>query len=356
MGAPQLRKLSATLQSISPDFDSGRFLSEALDGLEHLTLMQRVRRASDAIAAAAHAIPGGYDGVLALLMQAAPKLGNGFMSLVAPDYVSQHGRHAFEQSMDALKFFTPFGTSEFGVREFLRDDPQCALKIMNTWCEDGSDAVRRLASEGTRPRLPWSFRLSAIEASPELAAPILNRLRADPSLYVRRSVANHLNDITKANPAWVLERAAQWGVADPHTKWIIRHALRSLIKQGNASALAILGAEAATDITAEAFSVSPARISLGDTLTLTCALRSAAATPQRLIVLYRIGYMRQNGSTSFKAFRLKELTLEPGQTVTLSRSQQIRDFTTRTHYAGRHEVELCVNGSVMARDGFELVR
>lgn len=296
MGPAQLRELSAVLQSICARFDTGRFLSTALDGLETLTLMKRVRRASDAVAAGAHDLPGGYEGVLALLMEAAPRLGNGFMSLVAPDYVGQHGRQAFERSMDALKFFTPFGTSEFAVREFLRDDLPRALEIMTAWSRHPNDAVRRLASEGTRPRLPWSFRLGALEASPALAAPILDNLRADPSLYVRRSVANHLNDITKANPAWVLARAAQWGIEDPHTRWIIRHALRTLVKQGSAQALAMLGAESTADIEVDAFQVTPARLVLGDTLTLACTLRSTASAPRRLIVLYRIGYVRRNGA------------------------------------------------------------
>ncbi len=356
MGPARLRELSAVLQSICARFDTGRFLSTALAGLETLTLMERVRRAGDAVAAGAHDLPGGYEGVLALLMEAAPRLGNGFMSLVAPDYVGQHGRQAFERSMDALKFFTPFGTSEFAVREFLRDDLPRALEIMTAWSRHPNDAVRRLASEGTRPRLPWSFRLGALEVSPALAAPILDNLRADPSLYVRRSVANHLNDITKANPAWVLARAAQWGIEDPHTRWIIRHALRTLVKQGSAQALAMLGAESTADIEVDAFQVTPARLVLGDTLTLACTLRSTASAPRRLIVLYRIGYVRQNGAATFKAFRLKELTLEPGQAITLSRSQQIRDFTTRTHYAGRHAVQLSVNGSIAAQGWFDLAR
>ncbi|PYE25456.1 3-methyladenine DNA glycosylase AlkC [Paraburkholderia silvatlantica] len=302
------------------------------------------------------ALPGGYDAVLALLTEAAPRLGGGFVSLVAPDYVGQYGRHAFDRSMDALKYLTLFGSSEFAVREFLCDDTRRALVIMERWSQDTDDAVRRLASEGSRPRLPWSFRLREIGADPSLAAPILDNLRADPSLYVRRSVANHLNDVTKIHSAWVLERAARWGVDDPHTRWIVRHALRTLVKQGNVHALEILGAESAPRIAVGSFSVTPEKIILGDTITLACELGSTARTAQRLVVDYRIVYVKQRGAVAAKVFKLKTLTLEPGQRVALRRSQPIRDFTTRTHYAGRHEIELIVNGGVVARTFFDLVR
>ncbi|MBB5368245.1 MULTISPECIES: DNA alkylation repair protein [unclassified Janthinobacterium] len=355
MGAQQLRTLSATLAAIAPAFDETAFLATALDGLEQLSLMQRVRRASEAIAAASLAMDG-YEAVLPMLMEAAPRLGNGFVSLVAPDYVSQHGRHAFERSMDALKFFTRYGTSEFAVRDFLRDEPQRALDIMQGWSRDTDAAVRRLASEGSRPRLPWSFRLRMIEQSPELAAPILDNLRADTSLYVRKSVANHLNDVTKTHPAWVLERAALWGVEDANTRWIVRHALRTLLKQGNQQALSMLGAETATAIVVGKFEVTPGQINLGDSVILACQLSSTAAEPQKLLIHHRISYVRQNQSTTAKVFKLKEVTLEPGQHIAFERRQQIRDFTTRTHYAGHHQVELIVNGQLVAQSFFDLVR
>ncbi|WP_241299802.1 DNA alkylation repair protein [Burkholderia stabilis] len=354
LGERQFRMLSDVLHSIEPAFDRAAFIATALDGLDGLTLMERVRRASAAIDSGARALAGGYDAVLALLQEAAPRFGRGFVSFIAPDYVGQYGRHAFDRSMDALKYFTPFGTSEFAVREFLRIDRARALATMETWTHDPDDAVRRLASEGSRPRLPWSFRLREIEADPALAARILDTLRADPSAYVRRSVANHLNDVAKTHPAWVLDRAERWGGDDPHTRWIVRHALRTLVKQGDRRALAILGAESAPRLEAGTLDVTPVRVVLGESITLECELQSTAATAQRLVVDYRIAYVKQNGDASPKVFKLKGLTLEPGQRVTLRHSRPIRDFTTRRHYAGRHEVELIVNGQVVARSFFDL--
>ncbi|WP_244125256.1 DNA alkylation repair protein [Burkholderia gladioli] len=354
MGERQFRSLLSTLKLIERSFDTRRFLAVALDGLDELSLMARVRRASLAIEAGAQALPGGYDTVLTLLAEAAPHLGGGFLSLVAPDYVGQFGRHDFDRSMAALAFFTRFGSSEFAVREFLRDDPRRALATLRDWSRHEDQAVRRLASEGSRPRLPWSFRLREIEADPALAAPILDNLRADPSDYVRRSVANHLNDVTKLHPDWVLERAAAWGGADAGTRWIVRHALRTLVKRGDARALALLGASGAARIEAVPFAVTPARIELGETVTLAAELVSTAQDVQRLVVDYRIGYVKKNGSTAHKVFKLRELTLAPGQRIDIVRSQRIRDFTTRTHYAGRHGVELIVNGAVVAQAHFDL--
>ncbi|MGN4192219.1 DNA alkylation repair protein [Burkholderia gladioli] len=354
MGERQFRSLLSTLKLIERSFDTRRFLAVALDGLDELSLMARVRRASLAIEAGAQALPGGYDTVLTLLAEAAPHLGGGFLAMVAPDYVGRFGRHDFDRSMAALAFFTRFGTSEFAVREFLRDDPRRALATLRDWSRHEDPAVRRLASEGSRPRLPWSFRLREIEADPALAAPILDNLRADPSDYVRRSVANHLNDVTKLHPDWVLERVAAWGGADAGTRWIVRHALRTLVKRGDARALALLGASGAARIEAVPFAVTPARIELGETVTLAAELVSTAPDAQRLVVDYRIGYVKKNGSTAHKVFKLRELTLAPGQRIDIVRSQRIRDFTTRTHYAGRHGVELIVNGAVVAQAHFDL--
>ncbi|NHV28598.1 DNA alkylation repair protein [Burkholderia sp. D-99] len=354
LGKQQFHALSDVLHSIEPAFDRPAFLATALDGLDGLTLMERVRRASVAIDTGARPLPGGYDAVLALLEEAAPRLGRGFISLIAPDYVGQYGRHAFDRSMAALKYFTPFGTSEFAVREFLRIDQARALATMEAWSQDADDAVRRLASEGSRPRLPWSFRLREIEADPALAARILDNLRSDSSAYVRRSVANHLNDVAKTHPAWVLDRAERWGGDHPHTRWIVRHALRTLVKQGDARALAILGADSAPRLEIGPFDVTPAQVVLGESITLACELQSTAEAAQRLVVDYRIAYVKQNGDASPKVFKLKGLTLEPGQRITLRHSRLMRDFTTRRHYAGRHEVELIVNGQVVARSFFEL--
>ena len=347
----RFRDMALDVKAVYPSFDTRRFLKISLAGLDELTLMQRLRRMTQALHAT---LPADYRQALDILRALAPRIGNGFATLFLPDYVGQYGQDDFDISMDALKFFTAFGTSEFAVREFLRKDLKRALVIMTAWSRDDSDAVRRLASEGSRPRLPWSFRLDAILADPSLAAPILENLRSDTSLYVRKSVANHLNDVTKSHPDWVLDRLATWPIENAHAAWIAKRALRSLIKAGNGRALAVIGAGGVPDVKLSKFAVTPRQVALGERVTLSFALASKCPESQRLVIDYRMHYVKKSGVTAAKVFKLKELTLDGGQKVAIERTQNIRDFTTRVHYAGRHDVEILVNGVCLAKGYFDL--
>jgi 3-methyladenine DNA glycosylase AlkC len=257
--------------------------------------------------------------------------------------------------MDALKYFTTFGSAEFAIRYFLRKDLQRTLAVMHDWSLDDNEHVRRLASEGSRPRLPWSFRLEQIQADPRLATAILDNLKADGSVYVRKSVANHLNDITKDHPDWVLDLIEGWSLDNKHTAWIARHALRSLIKQGNQRALAIIGAGGKPEVEITAVKVTPAEIALGEKITLSFSVKSTVEASQRLVIDYAIDYVKANGSTSTKVFKLKALTLPGKATECVARSQQIKELTTRKHYAGRHAVHILVNGERLASSAFEIL-
>jgi 3-methyladenine DNA glycosylase AlkC len=351
--AARFRSVAGEMTAISPRFDAKRFLSTALAGLGDLTLLQRLRRMTEALHLA---LPGDYRNNLGLLRQLAPRIRHNFASLALPDYVALYGLDDFDASMDALKFFTPFGSSEFAVRPFLRNNLARTLLVMETWSRDPNEHVRRLASEGCRPRLPWSFRLDALIADPSPVAPILDNLKADPSLYVRKSVGNHLNDITKDHPAWVFDRLKTWPLENPHTAWIAKRALRTLVKKGDRRALAAIGAGAKPRVHIREFKINPRKVRLGDRLALACHLTSTSPKPQRLVVDYAVHYVKKSGLTSAKVFKWKEITLRPGAALPLARTQQIRDFTTRTHHPGRHEVDLLINGQILARDYFVLKR
>lgn len=351
--ATRFRAVARLVSDLEQGFDSKRFLTFSLDGLEPLSLMQRLRRMTEALHAS---LPGTYRQNLAVLKKLAPQIDKAFITLVLPDYVALHGLDDFAASMEALKFFTVFGSAEFAVRPFLKQDLPHTLAVMETWSRDENEHVRRLASEGCRPRLPWSFQLDAILADPDLVAPILENLKSDPSLYVRKSVANHLNDHTKKHPDWVLEKLSGWPLENPRTAWIARHALRTLIKKGDARALALTGATPDTRVSLQHLAVQPERLHLGERLDISFQLTSLAPGPQRLVVDYAVHYVKKSGGTSAKVFKLKEVDLPAGETLTLSRSQVIRDFTTRTHHPGRHVVEIMVNGTVHGQAGFELLR
>ena len=350
--AARIRHIADATRAVHAAFDGDRFVALGMAGHDALSLMQRMRRVSEALHAT---LPADYQEALQVLRALAPRLNSGFVTIALPEFVARYGVDDVDASLDALKYFTRFGSSEFAIRHFLRRDLAGTLAVMHTWSTDENEHVRRLASEGCRPRLPWSFQLEPLLRDPSPVAGILENLKADPSLYVRKSVANHLNDITKNNPAWVLDRLAGWSQDDPHTRWIVRHALRSLIKAGDKRALALVGAGAKADIAVRAFTVTPASIRLGESIALSTEIVSTSSAAQQLVVDYAIHYVKKSGATAAKVFKLKSLALPAGASITLGRAQAIRSFTTRVHYAGRHEVELLVNGESVARTAFDLI-
>jgi 3-methyladenine DNA glycosylase AlkC len=350
--ADRLKHIATEMTAVYPAFNAKAFLKLANDGLGELSIMQRMARVSECL----HTVlPLNYEETLEVLRALAPRLNSGFVSISLPHYVATYGGHAFEQSMEALKYFTAFGSSEFAIRYFLRSDIERSLAIMHQWSLDENEHVRRLASEGSRPRLPWSFRLEQIQADPTLAAVILDNLKADDSLYVRKSVANHLNDITKDHPEWVLDLIEGWSLDNKHTAWIAKHALRSLIKQGNQRALAIIGAGGKPEVEIIDVKVQPAVIRLGEKITLSFAVKSTVQDSQRLVIDYAIDYVKASGSTSAKVFKLKALTLPGKATESIVRGQHIKELTTRRHYAGHHAVHILVNGERLASTGFEII-
>jgi 3-methyladenine DNA glycosylase AlkC len=349
--ANRFHSIAGKLALIEPRFDRKRFLNLSLDGLDNLTLLQRLRRMSESTRAA---LPLDYEESLEVLRQLAPLIDHGFVTLFLPDFVSLYGHDHFDTSMEALKGFTPFGSSEFAIREFLKRDLHRTLAVMHGWSHDPNEHVRRLASEGCRPRLPWSFRLPELIADPSPALAILENLRADSSLYVRKSVANHLNDISRDNPDITLSTLSRWDRGHIHTAWIAKRALRTLIKEGHVEALTLLGAGEKAQVRIDQFLVSPARLGSGGTVRLDLTLTSRSKKPQKLLIDYVVHYVKQSGGTSEKVFKWKELDLAPCGSLTITKRQTIRDFTTRQHYPGKHRVEVQVNGERLAEGAFEL--
>jgi 3-methyladenine DNA glycosylase AlkC len=347
------RRVADLLAAEHPGFDRKRFLAVATTGLADLTLIQRMRRTTDA----AHAtLPGDFPKAVVILKRIAPHLPTGFTGIWLPDFVGQHGHKHFEESMEALKFLTPFSSAEFAIREFLKRDLARTLAVMERWSRDGNEHVRRLASEGSRPRLPWSFRLDVLVADPAPTSSILHNLRADPSLYVRKSVANHLNDISKDHPDWMLARLKAWDLAHPHTQWIAKRAARTLIKAGYQRALGLFNFGGKPAVKLTQLALTPTRLRLGQSLQFSFALASTSRRSQSLAVDYLVHYVKASGGTSAKVFKLREVTLAAGESLTLLKRQTIRDFTTRRHYAGRHRLEIQVNGRILGGAHFDLVR
>ncbi len=344
------RRSAAQLAALHPGFDAERFLAHALEALASRELMARLHRTAEAFHLA---LPLPFPDQLSVALAHAPQIGHTFIAIWPCAFVARHGIDRPALALPALRELTRHGSAEFAIRPFLVRDLAGTLALLRDWAGDGDEHVRRLASEGCRPRLPWGERLQSLVADPSPALPILEALRADPSLYVRKSVANHLNDIAKDHPNLVLDLTGAWDRSDPRTAWIVRHALRTLVKRGHPRALALLGAGGAPRLEAT-LSASPRRIRLGDTITLVATLESCSPKAQPLVVDYVVHYPRASGRISEKVFKWTGLTLPPGETVKLTRRQTIRDFSTRRHHPGRHRVELQVNGRRLAEAAFTL--
>ena len=351
--AARYRRIAALLADVHPGFDRKRFLALTTKGRDELSLLQRMRRTTEACRAT---LPEDFPTAVSILKRLAPQLKHGFVCIFLPDFVGQYGHDHFEASMTALKYFTSFGSSEFAIREFLKRDLTRTLGVMETWSRDADEHVRRLASEGCRPRLPWSFHLTELIADPSPVVPILENLRADSSLYVRKSVANHLNDISKDHPDWMLDRLAAWDLTNPDTRWIAKRAARRLIKDGHPRSFRLFGFTEKIAVKLSRFSLAPSKLKLGGGLNLSFHLQSTADQPQKLAVDYIVHYRKKSGKSAPKVFKLKEVTLAPRAGLVLKKRQRMTDFTTRIHHPGRHEIEIMVNGTVMAGRSFELTR
>ncbi len=344
------RAIAAELTAIAPKFDGKAFLALTLEGLAERSLMQRLNQCAVAVE---QALPGTFQQKVRVLQKVAPKLGHEFVSIFLCDFVATFGRDDFDFSLEALRFFTVFGSAEFAVRTFIMADQERALKTLRQWTKDADEKVRRLASEGSRPRLPWGMRLSTLVRDPSPTLVILEALKDDESLFVRRSVANHLNDITKDHPDFVLQLLESWELERAHLRWIAKQACRTLIKRGHPRALKLFGFGKKAEVAAT-LQASPQGLALGERLTLTTVITSTSRQSQRLAVDYVVYYVKARGVSAEKVFKWTEVDLPARGTLELSKSQVIRDFTTRKHHPGKHRVELQINGQRVAESMFVL--
>ena len=271
-------------------------------------------------------------------------------------FISEHGLPHYQQSMAALREITMRFTSEFAVRPFAAAYPEKVYRDLLKLTTDPNPHVRRWCSEGSRPRLPWGQRLNDLVADPSPLWPILDALHNDPELYVRRSVANNLNDIAKDHPELVVKKCAEWikSGSSKELDQLIRHALRTLIKNGHPGALALLGYSPITKTEAD-FSITSNQVTIGTPLEMTLQLTSKNKADQKLVIDFAIHFLRKNGTHSRKVFKWKSLTLPAGKTLTLSKKHPFKITTIRALYPGQHRVELLANGSNLAEITFELL-
>jgi len=345
------QRLAMEFSKADKNFHAENFQKDVLKGLAEMSLNQRLRHTTVTMK---KYLPADYSRSLDIIYQVIPAFKSHYTCFIFPDFVGQYGHDHVSLSLDALKELTKFGTSEFAIREYIKRDLKGTLKVMNKWAVDENVHVRRLASEGCRPRLPWSFNIAEIMANPELTRPILEKLKADSELYVKKSVANHLNDFSRTHTDWMLDLVNSWDKKNEHTAWIIKHASRTLIKKGHPGSLAVFDFEKNVKLELKNLKLKSPKIKIGDDLGFSFDIVSGKSKAQKLVIDYAVHYAKKSGTAGRKVFKLKELQLQPGANVTISKKQSFKDFSTRKHYPGKHALEIMVNGKSYAKKEFLL--
>lgn len=348
-----------------PEFDGARFERLAKDGLLDLELKARAAQIGEALLAT---LPTDFEVSAAIIERSLHPDVEAEISADGMDdggirgwavmplgyFVAERGISSPKRGLETLEALTKRFTSEDPIRRFIIEHEELTLTTLREWVSAESHHVRRLVSEGTRPRLPWSEQLPAFVADPSPILPLLRSLRDDPSEYVRRSVANNLNDISKDHPDLIAELAADWlEDGSPQRRRLVEHACRSLVKAGHRRALEALG-YGPPEVAVHRFRVLTPVVQFGDKLEFELRLASTASEPQPLILDYVIHHRKANGTTSPKVFKWKKLTLAAGREHEALRKHSIRSISTRRYYAGRHRVEVVANGSTLAGADFEL--
>ena len=347
-----IHKLANELLTVHTGFNWEKFVKATFtDDWQNKELKERMRF----ITSKMHKfLPLSYVEQIQIIKEVAPKF-SGIQGFVFPDFVQVYGLEDFSTSIKALEFLTEFSTSEFAIRPFIEKYPKETVKQLLIWSKSNNHHVRRLSSEGSRPKLPWAPPLRGFIKDPTPVLQILENLKNDESLYVRKSVANHLNDISKNHPTLVLTIAKKWYGRTKNTDWIVKQALRTLLKKGNKEALTIFGTANADKIEVEALQLSKNKLKIGEGFTFTFEINNTDKTHLTLRLEYIIHFMKSNGSTSPKIFKITESIFASETKKQLVRKHRFANLTTRKHYVGKHQLTIVVNGDVKKSVEFELI-
>jgi 3-methyladenine DNA glycosylase AlkC len=344
-----LATLADAVAKVDPKFSKQKFLKNFPEKIwAQKELKQRMRAIS-------FALEGVEISALKRVAVSIPKdKMSGLALIIFPDFIEVFGLKNFDESMAALEFFTEFGSSEFAVRQFIKLDQKRALRFFEKWSKSKNHHVRRLSSEGLRPRLPWGDALTEFKKNPAPILPILENLKHDESEYVRRSVANNLNDISKDHPQLVLDLMKRWK-KEGVSKNLIKHALRTLLKKGEKQALTLIDIDCnnlSEKILIENFSLQKESVKISEDLKFDFSLRNQVSG-EKIRLEYAVYFLKQNGTYTKKIFQITTKNFAEGVFI-FSKKHSFRDLTTRKHYAGKHLISLVVNGSELEKIKFYL--
>lgn len=356
-----IEDLSNRIAKVYPSFRKKEFLLSTLQDLESLGFIERSNHLRDRLF---EFLPQDPEESIRILMESlGPELSNseiaaleGFTVMSLCSFVSKFGQNHFDLSMKALYEMTKRFSAEGDLRTFLSVDYEKCMKLLHKWCEDPSHHVRRLVSEGTRPRLPLSGRIPRFQKDPTPVIELLDKLVNDESLYVRRSVANNINDIAKDNPKIAIATLKRWKKnPSKDVQWLVKHASRSLVKSGNSDLLEIFGVKSSISIKIQHLKISKLKFKLNEILTMDFEIESKEAKVENLVIDYVIHFMKANGKTKEKVFKLKNCKINPKEILQIQKKHKLVDTAGRTHYPGKHILELQINGKRYGRQEFDMI-
>ncbi|HFL3259586.1 TPA: DNA alkylation repair protein [Clostridioides difficile] len=344
-----LYEVAVAIQSVYNSFKVDKFIKSTMDETwNNLELKARCRKISMSLGMY---LPEDYNEALSILEKSVTGF---YFAFFFPDFVEVYGQDDinWDLSISALERNTEYWSSEFAVRAFIIKDEERMMAQMRKWSKHKSEHVRRLASEGCRPQLPWGQAISKFKKDPTPVLPILEQLKTDTSTYVQKSVANNLNDISKTHPDLVISIAKDWYGKNKSTNWIVKHGCRTLLKKGNRDVLALFGYDDTTSINLQDFTLETTSISIGENLTFSFKILAKKATKTRLE--YGIDYMKSNGKRNRKIFKISEVSLKENEKKSYMKKHSFADVSVRKHYPGIHSIAIIINGIEKDKLDFEL--
>ncbi len=353
------RALAKQLSGVTKDFPTRRFVKLATKDIVALEFAARVNQFSRAIR---DALPDKVDRALGIIRDSFPEplpdcesVTDGWLQWPVGQFIADYGLDDFDHSMLTMTELTQRFSSEFAVRPFMQHYQKDTITYLKQLTDHPSPHVRRWCSEGTRTRLPWGRKLNQLIDNPKPVLPILEALRGDEERYVRRSVANNLNDIAKDHPDMVIARCDKWMKnKTAHTEEVVKHALRSLIKDGDKSALKALGFAKPSKLTCSIES-DKSKVALGGSINLSATVSSKSKSSQPLIVDYVVHYIRKNGTASEKVVKWKNIDMQAGGLLEIRKKQSFKQTSVRALYPGKHRIDLQINGARVASTAISLV-
>lgn len=357
-----VEKIATSLKTTWNEFDSDGFIKAAMDGLEQLELKARVNHLIEVL----HIyLQDDFMRTGDILIATGEKWGtftglsnfSGFAIWPLIDYVSVYGLEHPEKALDVLEVLTPLFSAEFAIRPFINQHFELTCKRFNDWIKHEDEHVRRLVSEGMRPRLPWGLQLKQFIKDPTEVMKLLEQLKDDEAEYVRRSVANNLNDISKDHPKLVVDTCKNWLKKAPKSKlenrtWVAKRATRGLVKQGYPPVFAILGFSETLDIVVGDMRLNNKLIKMGEALEFSFELKSNI--DQKFVLDFAIHFMKSNGKLAAKTFKLKNMDMKKGEKIQIKKQQTFKPISTRKYYSGQHKLELLLNGETSTMIEFTL--